>query len=146
MMCIGGGTGILILVSLPSIITELVQISTATVAVAGIASIIGINIMGIVTGILGVDSFTHLISFTSEILGILMIGIAFGWAGIIIAIVVSIIVFIDASILWYEIQKSIESGQPTWITKGALGLLAFSYAFLIWFSFFGGWRVFAPAS
>lgn len=41
------------------------------------------------------------------------------------------------------VEKSLKNGQPSWLARGTFVALALSHAFLIWFSFLGGWRVFA---
>jgi len=40
------------------------------------------------------------------------------------------------------VEESLETGHPSWLARGAFGALVLSHAFLIWFSFLGGWRVF----
>lgn len=40
------------------------------------------------------------------------------------------------------VQETLKTGRPSWIAQGAFGVLVVTYAFLIWFSFLGGWRGF----
>lgn len=39
------------------------------------------------------------------------------------------------------VEKSIEAGQASWLTRGALLALVLAYAFIIWFAFLGGYKV-----
>jgi hypothetical protein len=40
------------------------------------------------------------------------------------------------------VQKSLETGRASWVARGAFGLLVAANAFLVWYSYLGGWRVF----
>jgi tetratricopeptide (TPR) repeat protein len=42
-----------------------------------------------------------------------------------------------------ESNDSLETGRPSWRARGALVVLLLAHAFIIWFSFLGGWQVFA---
>ncbi len=41
------------------------------------------------------------------------------------------------------VETSLKIGRPFWIARVTLGGLTLIYAFLVWFSFFGGWRALA---
>jgi hypothetical protein len=40
------------------------------------------------------------------------------------------------------VEKSLKTGHSFWLAQGAFGALVLAYAFLVWFSFLGGWRWF----
>ncbi len=39
-------------------------------------------------------------------------------------------------------EKNLKTARSSWLTQSAFGAILLVYAFLIWFSFLGGWRVF----
>jgi predicted lysophospholipase L1 biosynthesis ABC-type transport system permease subunit len=63
-------------------------------------------------------------------------------AGIVMGIVAGIVACIIASIMGKEVEESLKTGRLSWLTRGGFGVLLLAYAFFIWFSFLGGWRVF----
>jgi len=40
------------------------------------------------------------------------------------------------------VEEGLKTGHPSWLSRGAFVALVLVYAFLVWFSFLGGWRVF----
>jgi hypothetical protein len=40
------------------------------------------------------------------------------------------------------VEESLRTSRLSWLARGAFGALVLAYAFLVWFSFLGGWRVF----
>jgi hypothetical protein len=40
------------------------------------------------------------------------------------------------------VEVSLGTGNPSWLARGVFVVLVLGYAFLIWFSFLGGWQVF----
>lgn len=47
-----------------------------------------------------------------------------------------------AFVVTVSVEESLNTGHPSWPARAAFGALPLAYAFLIWFSFLGGWRVF----
>ncbi len=57
------------------------------------------------------------------------------WAGIVAP-------FMTAGALEVFVVRSLKTGRPSWPARAAFGALVLAHAFLVWFSFLGGWRVF----
>lgn len=58
-------------------------------------------------------------------------------------LVVSLGVLCMMSLVHSTVKESVQkTGRPSWLARGAFGALLLTYAFLIWFSLLGGWRVF----
>ncbi len=55
-----------------------------------------------------------------------------------VLVVVGFITFLIAR----NLVRSVATGRPSWLAHGIFGVLVITYAFLIWFSFLGGWRIF----
>ncbi|MCP4539888.1 MAG: hypothetical protein GY832_22340 [Chloroflexi bacterium] len=54
----------------------------------------------------------------------------------------SSVVSIVAGVIEKTVEKSLKTARPSRLAQGALGAILLVHAFLVWFSFFGGWRVF----
>jgi hypothetical protein len=69
-------------------------------------------------------------------------GVAIGeW--VLVAILVAFGVAVGmAGVVAVGVGESLKTGYPSWLARAAFGALVLAYAFLVWFSFLGGWRVF----
>jgi tetratricopeptide (TPR) repeat protein len=62
-------------------------------------------------------------------------------AGAVMALALVASVVVLAVGLARHVEKSLEAVRPSWLGRGALGVLVLAYGFLIWFSFLDGWQM-----
>ncbi len=60
---------------------------------------------------------------------------------IVLGVLLAVIVFVTSAVM-RDVKSSVETARPSWLARGTFGLLVLTYAFLIWFSFLGGWGMF----
>jgi fructose-1,6-bisphosphatase/inositol monophosphatase family enzyme len=68
--------------------------------------------------------------------------VAFVVAGVVAFVVVGGISYGVASVAAGGLEGSFKEGRRSWLTVACGVALVAAYAFLVWFCFLGGWRVF----
>jgi len=64
------------------------------------------------------------------------------WQQSVLSIVAFVVVSFVISGVKHVVKNGVQTGKPHWLSRTAFGALVAAYAFLIWFSFLGGWRFF----
>jgi tetratricopeptide (TPR) repeat protein len=61
---------------------------------------------------------------------------------ILVGLVVGVTGGVSAGIATHNMEQAVKVVRLSWLVRGAFVILVIVYAFLIWFSFLGGWRMF----
>jgi tetratricopeptide (TPR) repeat protein len=140
------------------VVVVALAVSVAYLMGGGVAIVV---MYGIAFGIAVGVTFVQVDNLADNVAASVAVGMAFGIAnsvGVIIAVVVWNISPVGAIIVMVIVMgvvmavvgggaanmllNSVKSGRSSWVLRGSFGVLILTYAFTLWFSFFGGWQVF----
>jgi hypothetical protein len=130
---------------------EAVALVVTLTAVLAVALAVGMAVVPILAGVLAVV-------LAAGLAGVLMVGLAvvlavalggvlppvlpLGLAVVLMGVPAAGLAVVLPVGLANAVKESLKTGRASWKTKGAFGLLVAAYAFLVWYSYLGGWRMF----